>query len=153
MTAMNHVKKHYQAWSEGRLDGEAQRLTEAHLEDCAECRAYFERMSQLLERPSEDDLPRLAPDPFLPGRIRALAGKTSAAHPRGVRALGWLRLCYYAFLFAVAVVGGVYVGQGAATRGAENGDNQLLSGYYEAFSQSGFAEDWEQLVDTENKEL
>jgi predicted anti-sigma-YlaC factor YlaD len=158
---MRHATKHFQAWTEERLDREAQRLIEIHLEDCAECRAYFERMSQLLEKPEESDLPRLEPDPFLPGRIRGLAEKSSeTAHADWparlglMRPVGWLRLSYYGFLFAVAVAAGVYFGQSAAARGLMgNGDGQLLTGYYEAFSQSGFADDWEQLLDTESKEL
>ena len=157
---MKHIAKHFQAWSEGRLDGEAQRLIETHLEECAECRMYFERMSSLLEKSTASDLPRLEPDPFLPGRIRGLAEKSSTtAHADWparlglIRPLGWLRLSYYAVLFAAAVAGGVYVGQGAAAWSSGDGDDQLLTGYYEAFSQSGFADDWEQLVAVENKEL
>ena len=151
---MKHIAKHFQAWSEGRLDGEAQRLIEIHLEECAECRMYFERMSSLLEKSMASHRPRLEPDPFLPGRIRGLAEKSSTPAPRGLmRPLGWLRLSYYAILFAAAVAGGVYVGQSAAAWGSGNGDDQLLTGYYEAFSQSGFADDWEQLVTAENKEL
>ena len=151
---MKHIAKHFQDWSEGRLDGEAQRLIETHLEECAECRMYFERMSSLLERSTASDLPRLEPDPFLPGRIRGLAEESSTPAPRGLlRPLGWLRLSYYAILFAAAVAGGVYVGQGAAAWSSGDGDDQLLTGYYEAFSQSGFADDWEQLVTAENKEL
>ena len=73
--------------------------------------------------------------------------------PGSARPLGWLRLSYYALLFAVAVTGGVYVGQGAAARTPGNEDSQLLTGYYEAFSQSGFADEWEQLLDTDEKEL
>jgi len=151
---MKHIAKHFQAWSEGRLDGEAQRLIEIHLAECAECRMYFERMSSLLEKSMASHLPRLEPDPFLPGRIRGLAEKSSTPAPRGlIRPLGWLRLSYYTILFAAAVAGGVYVGQSAAAGSAGDGDDQLLTGYYEAFSQSGFADDWEQLVTAENKEL
>jgi predicted anti-sigma-YlaC factor YlaD len=151
---MTHVRKHFQAWNEERLDLEAQRLIETHLEDCAECRMYFERMSQLLQKPEGGDLPRLEPDPFLPGRIRALAEKSSETARLGLtRPVGWLRLSSYAVLFAVAVAAGVYFGQSAAARGLANGDSQLLTGYYEAFSQTGFADDLEQLVDTDNKEL
>jgi predicted anti-sigma-YlaC factor YlaD len=135
-------------------------MVQTHLDDCAECRMYFERMSRLLERPESSDLPRLEPDPFLPARIRAMADDSSADRARATapgraiaKPLGWLRLSSLGVMFVVAVAAGVYLGQSIALPRIQNGDSQLVSSYYEAFSQSSFADDWEQLLDTDNKEL
>ena len=153
---VKHVRKHFQAWSEGSLDDEAHRLVEAHLEDCAECRLYFDRLSQFFEKPEADDLPRLKPDPFLAKRIRALADEPPVIHDRerpilpGLpRRLGWLRLSFFGVMFALAITTGGYLGQSVATRPTQNGDGQLTS-IYEAFSQSGLGDDWEELLETDN---
>ena len=62
----NHVIKSYHAWDENRLGEEERRLIRQHLEECAECRRYYESMSLMLGSPNPSLLPRLEPDPFLP---------------------------------------------------------------------------------------
>jgi len=150
---MTHVKKHFQVWSEGRLDSETQRLVDGHLQDCAECQAYFSRLALLLEKPQAHDLPRLEPDPFLAKRIMANEidhTRDSSPWIRGLQAsLAGVSL-------AAAVLIGLYLGQGVVEQPV-NGEDQLLSSYYDALSQTGLSEDWEQLLDTNdnngNKEL
>jgi predicted anti-sigma-YlaC factor YlaD len=139
---MTHVKKHFQAWSEGKLDSEAREGVERHIEACVECRGYFSRMSAFLEKPHAGDLPRLEPDPFLPTRLRAGGSNRRRAVTGWPR---WLQASFAGVALVAAVAAGIYLGAGAA-REPVNGETQLLTGYYEALSQSGIGDNWDQIM-------
>lgn len=149
-----HVKKHFQAWMDGRLDDEGKRLIDDHLGGCADCRLYYDRLSFLLEKPAENDLPRLDPDPALPARIRAAAisaGRANRTITLGelFRPLGWVRLSLTGAMLVIAVVLGVMMGRGVASE-AVHADSDIYSEYYEAFSQSTLVDTWESVIETEN---
>jgi predicted anti-sigma-YlaC factor YlaD len=138
------VKKKYQAWIEGGLGAEERRIVQQHLDECGECRTYFETVSFLVERPHPTLLPRLTPDPFLPSRIRALAEERGAA--RGRRsAVGWVRLSVGSVMLILAAAAGIYLGKGFPTNTRTAEETELVEAYYEAFSPSDFTGVWENL--------
>ena len=123
----DHVKKQFQAWSEGRLDKTRRLRIQQHLDDCQSCRAYFDKMAILLEKPDAALLPRIEPDPFLPTRIRALAEEASRAPV--ARKRRWLQWSFNGAMIAVAALIGIYVGKGVAIGNGTSGDEEIISAY------------------------
>jgi anti-sigma factor RsiW len=148
---MTHVTRHFQEWIDGRLDNDARRAVESHLDECADCRAYFDRLSFLLEKPRASELPRLDPDPFVPARIRAAGKGRGERITLGelIRPFGWVRLSLVGGMLAIAVVLGVSMGRGLSGDVAR-ADGDIYSEYYKAFSQSSLSDSWESLVETDN---
>jgi predicted anti-sigma-YlaC factor YlaD len=133
------------AWIEGGLSVEERRIVQQHLDECGECRTYFEKVSLLVGHPYPTLLPHLTPDPFLPSRVRALAEERSAG--RGRRsAVSWVRVSMASAMLILAAAAGIYLGSGfyANTRSGE--ETELAEAYYEAFSPSDFAGVWEDLL-------
>jgi predicted anti-sigma-YlaC factor YlaD len=133
-------------WIAGSLSTEERRIVQQHLDECGECRTYFERVSLLVESPHTTLLPHLTPDPFLPSRIRALAEERRAAARDRRSAVGWVRVSAAGAMLILAAAAGIYLGNGfyANTRSAE--DVELADAYYEAFSPSDFSGVWEDLL-------
>jgi predicted anti-sigma-YlaC factor YlaD len=145
------AKMLYQDWIEGRVDDATRLDIQEHLDDCNECRSYFEKMTQLLEKPDPAHLPRLEPDAFLPAKIRGSFGRRQKQATFG-KTLGWIRLSLASAVFALAVTAGVFLGAGLSSAIYANEDTEIVEAYYEAFSQSGFAEDWENVFLEESVE-
>jgi predicted anti-sigma-YlaC factor YlaD len=153
---MKHVTRQFQAWLEGTLESGDRLRIARHLESCEDCSTYFAAMSRLLEKPTAADLPRLEADPFLPTRIRAMAGKTRAGSGLPVvrrRALGWVGLSLMSAMCVLAVAIGVHIGKDLSAAASRNGDTEIISAYYDAFSPSELADDWAQLIATEDEGL
>jgi predicted anti-sigma-YlaC factor YlaD len=146
------VREKYPAWSEGRLAAGESLGVRDHLDGCDECRAYYEKMSLLLESTDPALLPRLAPDPFLPARIRALAAERRT-EPVRRRALGWLRFSAAGLMILFAAMAGVYLGLGISTSGraADTAEGTDIAGaYYEVFAPSDFSGVWESVLGDAN---
>jgi anti-sigma factor RsiW len=72
--------RRFQDWHEGLVGEDERREIQRHLDECGECKRYFEKMTWLMEGIDSARLPHLEPDPFLPARIRATgAGERSLA--------------------------------------------------------------------------
>ncbi|UCG53019.1 MAG: zf-HC2 domain-containing protein, partial [Candidatus Latescibacterota bacterium] len=145
-----HFITSYQAWDEDRLNAEERRRVQQHLGECVECRRYFETMSVLLEKTDSSLLPRIEPDPFLPTRIRAMDKATRTPIPRCF--IAWARISLVSVMIMIALSAGIYLGRGLATATRSNGETEIASAYYEAFSQSGFAAVWGDVVDGDEEE-
>ena len=158
-----HVKNLFLAWSESTLgDGECHRV-DAHLETCDDCRIYFEHMSAFLDRPGEDDLPSLEPDPYLPTRIRALADARALAGARArAEAVGgvpvatrrgrWVTMSAMTLMLALAITIGVRFGIELATPGEAIGETDLIEAYYEAVFQPGVSDNFDTLFENGEEE-
>ena len=142
----NHVIESYQAWDDKRVTPEERRTIQQHLEECAECRRYYENMSLLLEEPDPSLLPRLEPDTFLPTRIRAEVEGKKTRHARR-RAVGWARLSAAGAMVVVAATFGVYLGKGLSTDSQSADDMAMIDAYYEAFSPTSIVDDWASLLE------
>lgn len=151
-----HVKRLFHAWSEKRVGEDERREVEQHLEECADCRLYFDRMSALLQKLDPSLLPRLEADPFLPTRIRAQAGGAgeASALPARARAV-WPRFSVLSAVLVAALAVGVFLGRGLSkvvATSAQQDDSDIVEAYYSAFSQSGFASDWESVISDDEEE-
>jgi hypothetical protein len=51
-----------------------------------------------------------------------------------------------------AVAAGVYLGRGLATMRSTNGDAEIVTAYYEAVAQTGFAGDWGDVIEEDEEE-
>jgi anti-sigma factor RsiW len=160
-----HVKKDFEAWYEGRTQGEEQQAIDRHLAECAECRSHYRQMSLLFDAAKPVLLPRIEPDPFLPARIRALAraqaedrarthtaaaGRAAVAPRGGLRRLGAPAMTAAAVLAAVL---GVFIGRELSLRApaGESVDSSMVNTYYDAFSQPAFGNEWEEVVVNEEE--
>jgi len=148
----NHVKKRFQGWHDGDIDEGSRSRIRDHLVECGECRLYYERMSQCLDKPDPESLPHLEPDPFLPARISSIAGNSieSSVHRMG---FSWVRVSLLGVMTALAMVLGIFLGKGLSTPADDLDDTGLINAYYEAFSQDSFARDLEDIIGGEQEEL
>jgi predicted anti-sigma-YlaC factor YlaD len=149
-----HVIKRYLDWRENRVDDEVRLEIESHLADCVDCRRYFDKMTELMEGIGPDALPHLEPDPFLPARIRARADAGApgpAPLPRP--AFGRLAASLLGVAVVAAAVAGTLIGSGLSSRAIASEETQaIVSGYYEAFSQDEFAQQWETVLEPEEED-
>ena len=142
----------YLEWTEGRVDETTRLAVQEHLEHCHDCRKYYEKMSLLLEKPDASLLPRLEPDPYLLTRIRALAEKEYAPTASG-RARRWIRYSFASIMLLIAATTGIFLGSGLSTTSTASEEKELIDSYYEAFSQSGFEEEWDSIIDGNEEEI
>jgi anti-sigma factor RsiW len=161
---MKHERiiRRYRGWIDGSLGTEERRETEQHIGECDECRAYFEKMTRLLEETDPALLPLLSPDPFLPARIRAMAesGKTrpeTLATARragfdwiGRRRIAWARLSLAGAALLLAVTAGVFLGRGLSANARYDQENDLAEAYYEAFAPTDIAGGWADVMNQTN---
>lgn len=152
-----HVTKWYVDWSEKRLGTGRMARVEQHLQSCEACRRYFDKMDALFAPVDPAALPQLQPDPYLPIRIRALAGQRAAegraGQQAGVILPNKVQLGLSGIMLMAAISIGVYLGKGLATyqtvTSPPDSESDLVSQYYDAFSYDGFAESWETVVGSE----
>jgi anti-sigma factor RsiW len=159
-----HVINDFQAWSDGRLNKKQRLAIERHLEECADCRAYFEKMSSLFEQMSPDSIPRLKADPFLPARIRAMSVSDrdaardparASARPVRRRSFGWAALSAMAVLIVMAVWVGTYFGERlslASLATSQSEAEELVGSFYDEFSRPGFTSSWETILENNGEE-
>lgn len=155
-----HVIREFQAWNDGRIGDAKRQEIQLHLDECDDCRRYFEKMTALLEGIDPALLPRIEPDPFLPARIRAVAAsgarparkahRSAAARPPLGR-LGWSMMAASA-LVAVAI--GTLLGSGWSRTLEEQeqaADAAIVEAYYEVFSPPGIAGDWQYIMESDEE--
>jgi anti-sigma factor RsiW len=159
-----HVINDFQAWNDGRINEEKRLAIEQHLKACADCRAYFEKMSLLLDQMVPASLPRLESDPFLPARIRAISGgeavtadetEQAAAIAARKRPFGWAGVSALALLIIAGVWMGALVGERLSTlplASSQSYETDIISSFYDEFKQSGFAGDWETILENGKEE-
>lgn len=157
---MKHERiiRRYQGWIEGGLGTEERREIERHIGECDDCRAFYVKMTRLLEKTDPALLPLLTPDPFLPARIRAMAGygktrpETLATARRaglawfGHRRLEWARVSLAGAALLLAVTAGVFLGRGLSANNSYAQESELASAYYEAFAPTDIAGGWADVV-------
>ena len=141
------------AWTDSRTGDTERQEIQRHLDGCDDCRRYYEKLSRLMEGVGSDALPHLEPDPFLPARIRAHA-EASDRTIRGRQrpAFGRLAVSLLGAGVVVAAAAGMLIGSGLSSRVSAGEETQaIINGYYEAFSQDEFAQDWETVLVTEDE--
>jgi len=162
--ASKHVINDFQAWSEGRINKKQRPVIEQHLKECTDCRAYFEKMSMLLDRMGPASLPRLDPDPYLPTRIRAMSEGKKASVGGGERIpnrtprprlFGRAGIAAMGLMIIAAAWVGAYFGGRLSTlslAASQSETENLVGSFYDEFSRSGFTGDWETILETQEEE-
>jgi predicted anti-sigma-YlaC factor YlaD len=148
-----HVTKNYPDWAEGKLNARKQEQIETHLQDCPNCRRYYEKMSAVFaEKADLSALPLLEADPFLPTRIKALADertKLSYDAQEGRQWAGTFRLTISTMIIVAALAIGIFLGKDLATA-EQYSESDLISDYYQAFAQQSYAANWESILEENN---
>lgn len=143
-----HVKIFFQDWLEQRLTESRKSEIESHLKKCESCSHYFMTMSELMQRPVQKDIPVLKSDPYLPVRVEALAGERRAQWDKSLRG----KVVHWTLngaLAATAVWFGIFLGTGLTnTTGSVTDESDIAIAYYEAFSQSNIADQFETAIHT-----
>lgn len=139
-----HVISQFQDWFEQSLQEDELRAIDTHLEHCSKCRDYYSKMASLIETPEEESFPELEPDPYLATRVRAMAHKE--AH--GFKALHWLRWTLVGAASSIAILVGVELGNSLYTATQTDTGTEIVSTYYEALSQQSIADQWQDVIQT-----
>ncbi len=139
-----HVISQFQDWFEQRLQDDDLRLVDTHLEHCSKCRDYYSKMASLMETPDEEFFPELEPDPYLATRVKARAHKDA----RGFRPMHWLRWTLVGAASSIAILVGVELGNSLYTATQSDSGTEIVSTYYQAFSQQSIADQWQDVIQT-----
>lgn len=142
----NHVKTLYGAWSEGSLDEQQKLLVADHLTQCPECREYFAKLSSVMQSFDTSVLPQLQPDPFLPTRIAALVKERKGRTPHTAFVTA-LRVSLAAGAMSLAIVIGVYLGNGSVSQNRQQSSDDYVTTFYDAVSQQSFETSWVAVLD------
>lgn len=138
-----HVKKQFVEW----LENTTSRKDEIgrHLQECEDCRLYYEKMKNLLDPGLIAGLPVLRPDPFLPTRIHALVAEKKRSNAKEIFVIARLSLQGLAFILALVV--GIVLGKAISVQPTDNKTNEIVSVYRNALSQEDFSSQMELILD------
>lgn len=140
-----HVISQFLDWFEKRLPEDERMAVENHLEHCGKCRNYYSKMASLIQIPDKETFPVLEADPYLATRIKATAQKNT----HKLRLSHWLRWVLVGAASSAAILLGVELGNGlySATQ-SDTGTDVVTTSYYQAFSQTGIADQWQDVIQT-----
>jgi hypothetical protein len=106
-------------------------------------------MSLLMEGVGADALPHLDPDPFLPVRIQT----SETTDPTSRRPLFGRLAVSMMGAAVVAAAAGVLIGAGLSSRVSASEETQaIVEGYYDAFAQDEFPQQWENVLTVEDED-
>jgi hypothetical protein len=134
------IRSLFLPWAEQKLTQQSARQLEVHLRECNSCQKYYNAMSAAL-LPGGPSQSGLAPDPYLPTRIRASAPESLAFSPSGRDIV--VRWSLRVAAFAAAIVAGVYMGEKLAYQPSVVTDQHIISEYSTYLGESGIGERWQ----------
>jgi predicted anti-sigma-YlaC factor YlaD len=120
-----HVKTLFLDWTENRFSVKEE--IERHLQECHDCRSYYDAMMQLLDPGIISGLPRLTPDPFVPARIAALEAAQRRARAKLV--VSRLQLSLEGLALLLAVVTGIVLGKNLSVPSPQHRTAEILNIY------------------------
>lgn len=138
------VISQFQNWFENRLNPEQKVKIERHLYECSECRTYYNRMRMLLLPPEKELFPGLQPDPYMATRIKAMNRK----EVRWYQPMHWLKWTLIGAATSIAIFIGVEMGNSLYSVTQVDYGNEIAVTYYQAFSQNGIADQWQDIIKT-----
>ena len=153
MLTEKRVKAAFADYHSRRLSPEARAEIDAFLEKSAECRAFYHKMSAVLDGGSKDFLPRLQPNPNLAALIRREGQQQKQTV---MRRLGIWQLATMSLVVMLGVVGGIQMGRSLATQDQSSATvtTDLASAYYQALVQEEDpAVNWNALLSEESEEV
>jgi anti-sigma factor RsiW len=129
------------AWVEGKLDAGRRSVIAHHLEECPDCRRYFETLSVSLVPTGTRPVMILAADPYLPVRVRAIAAERAAqAEFRDGAALRWT---WRTAAFVLAMLLGIFIGESLSYRSPQVTDHHIVYEYSSSLWDSGIESRWQ----------
>ncbi len=144
-----HVKKMFLDLQEGKLSEEQRDEVERHLQVCADCQSYYQKMANVIDQADLSIFPQLEPDPFLPTRIKAGHTQLSAESQSsfwGVWQNSKIRWAVSTLMLALALSAGFFLGKGLHSTLSQDQETEIVSAYYDAFSQQTLADGWESVL-------
>ena len=148
-----HIKSKFSDWSDGNLPGTEMNEIEQHLSACTDCKKYFDLMSDLVSPDSKTILKELEPDPFLPTRIKAIAGN-GVKHSGSKPAISRSRWMFITLASSLAILLGIMLGQGLYnSRQNYNSSNSIISAYSQLYAHESLSDHFESAISNrqENK--
>ena len=146
-TENNHVKDKFLDWAEGNLTDLKNKAVNHHLKNCESCASYYRAMESVFMNPEAGQLPTLEKDPYLPVRIKAMAGKDSA--PGHSRLFG-LRKSIAGLLVAAGLLVGFLLGQQLVYTAYDDQEPVSYASveemYYEGIAQPNLGTQYEQFL-------
>ena len=134
----DHVTKLFLAWHEETISEQHRTEVSIHLEQCSNCRTYFEKMSAVFDDPSLLQVPGLQANPHLPARILALR-----AARREQRMFPIVRWSLTGVGTVIAVLIGIYLGSGLTRTQTTSQSGSELSEYHDVIAQHGLIDQWD----------
>lgn len=138
------VISQFQNWFEDRLNPEQRVQVERHLYECPECQTYYNRMGMLFQSPEKELFPELRPDPYMATRIKAMSRKNI----RWYQPVHWLKWTLIGAATSIAIFIGVEMGNSLYSVTQADYGNEIAVTYYQAFSQNGIADQWQDVIKT-----
>jgi len=101
-------------------------------------------MALLMQPPGDDTFPELEPDPYLATRVKAIAQKKAGVF----KPVKWLKWTLVGAASSIAILLGVELGNGLYTETQTDTNTEIVATYYQAFSQEGIADQWQDVIQT-----
>lgn len=143
-----HVKKYLFDYLENKLSDQKKSDVKNHLEECKECISEFNLMNDLLNIINKNYYNEIEPDPYLPQKIKVLdsESKNSKVEKSLFEKLKW---SFAVAAFSVAVYLGILMGTGLSSTATDYNESEIVSAYYNAFSQQSISDRMEILLQSE----
>jgi predicted anti-sigma-YlaC factor YlaD len=136
-----HVRHLFADW-QMKDDDETRRIN-SHLENCAECKEYYRRMSMFFDTQVNAPAASLRPDPYLPARVKLMAERT--IRTRLQPALRTVRWSLAGFAIVAAVASGIILGKNIVTDAAAQTTEDAYQAYYAALAQQNVGDGFNSL--------
>ena len=149
---MKHKKiiKNLLSWMEGKITREQRRAIDQHLQECPDCRKYYQTMQEILENPDVSSLPHVEADPYLATRIQSGEAGIMVSHQK-ISHFDGLRWSFVSALLFIGISLGAFMGY-SLFQPENTTDSGLVSAYYQAFNQGENVFQLEEILNLENGE-
>ena len=141
-----HVKQKFLLWFEQKLEPEERQRIDVHLQSCTECGDYYRKMSLWIGPPDLLSVPQLKADPNLVMHLRRSPSGTHEIGPLKISV--WINWSLRSAAVLAAIVTGIVLGGTWSEANTDTDEQQIAAAFYEAFSQQGPAESWQNFVNT-----
>lgn len=146
-----HVRKYFLDWLELNLNTNKAEMIERHLQNCTECKEYYDKMQVILNKPEPSDLPKLQPDAFLPTKIKELAKSKESKYQFYNFLKPKFRMTFGAVMIICALIIGIFLGKWMSYKESVS-EIEIVLSYSTMFSDDGIGQIWDNIVAERNGE-
>lgn len=140
-----HIKDFFLDWYELKLNNRKMEMIERHLDDCNECRLYYDKIQNILNNPDTTKIPNLQPDLFLPTKIKELAKQKDNKDGFYEFFKNRIQISCGVVTIIFALTIGIFLGKWmSSTNGVT--EVEIVSSYSSMFSNEGIGQVWENIV-------